>query len=132
MCVPCYVVPCLTAAAAVHVCVCCRRAASQLGDNYSPIKGPGLAPGSTVSSYLENVSIGTFCPAPRAPPIVSGACCAAQQWWWFLCLQCHLPEQLIAPLHVCVSAHRPSALLSMLLLLCRCMGTSMASGGGPC
>lgn len=30
-------------------------AASQLGDNFSPIKGPGLAPGSTVSSYLENV-----------------------------------------------------------------------------
>jgi len=35
-------------------CLHCR-AASQLGDNYSPIDGPGLAPGSTVSSYLESV-----------------------------------------------------------------------------
>lgn len=43
------------------MCVCvrallCHRAASQLGDNYTPISGPGLPPGSTVSSYLEHVS----------------------------------------------------------------------------
>jgi hypothetical protein len=60
--------PSLSPRAACHVrvsdldsCVCCAlyswlcRAASQLGDNYSLIKGPGLAPGSTVSSYLEAV-----------------------------------------------------------------------------
>lgn len=36
---------------------CAYRAASQLGDNYSPIVGPGLPPGDTVSSYIERVSM---------------------------------------------------------------------------
>lgn len=51
------------------LCVLCAtcswlcRAASQLGDNYSLIKGPGLAAGSTVSSYLESVRRAS-CQAP--------------------------------------------------------------------
>lgn len=42
-----------------RACVCyfVSRAASQLGDNFSPIYGPGLPAGSTVSSYIEQVGV---------------------------------------------------------------------------
>jgi hypothetical protein len=37
-----------------------RLGASQLGDNHTPLVGPGLQPGTTVSSYLEDAYAYTY------------------------------------------------------------------------